>query len=127
MLTLFITACNNTDKTLRDRVINADSVAINYFKGDGKMDSVTAVKIIRDKQRIEQLANYISEKSTEKNAVCGFDGSIHFFQFNQVVQDIDFRMNDNSCMYFFYFLSGKHKASKLSAEAKAFIISLKNN
>ncbi|MBC7888926.1 MAG: hypothetical protein H7Z13_13700 [Ferruginibacter sp.] len=118
-------ACNKTNKELKKRIINADSVAINYFKGDGTMDTVVAIKIIRDKQKIEQLATFIAERSAEGDDSCGYDGSLHFFKMNRVVQDVDFRMNAADCMNFYFLQDGKTQTAVLSPEAKELIISLR--
>ncbi len=118
-------ACNHPNKEIKALIINSDSVAVNYFKGDGTMDTVVAVKITRDKQKIVQLATFISGRSVEANYKCGYDGSLHFFKMNKVIQDIDFRMNADGCMYFYFLQYGKPRATALSQEAKELIISFR--
>jgi hypothetical protein len=93
-------------------------VAINYFKGDGSMDTVIAVRIVRDKKTIEQLSDLIGAASAELNIKCGYDGSLHFFKQNRVEQDIDFRMNDKDCMCFSFKQEGRIIATVLSSDAK---------
>lgn len=99
-------------------------MAINYFKGDGTMDTVVAVKIISDKSKITQLAKIAGGTVTANNN-CGFDGSLHFFKNNQVIQDISFRMYDPECNHFSFKLDGKLYCTQLKAETKDFILSLK--
>ena len=118
-------SCSRSNKAIQLRISDADSVAINYFKGDGTMDTVVAVKIIRDKQKIEKLADYVGKRSAKRNFKCGYDGSLHFFKMNQVVQDIDFRMNDADCMYFFFLQQGEFEATALSEDAKKLINSFR--
>ncbi|MEP7144179.1 MAG: hypothetical protein ABI707_14950 [Ferruginibacter sp.] len=118
-------ACNHPNREIKERIADADSMAINYFKGDGTMDTVVAVKIIRDKKKIEQLAGFISEHSIERNYKCGYDGSLHFFKMNQVIQDIDFRMNEQGCMCFSFLQGGKSQATVLSRAAKEMITSFR--
>ena len=118
-------SCNHSNDAISKRISNSDSVAINYFKGDGTMDTVMAVTIIRDQQIINQLCNYISEKKTEMNYACGLDGSLHFFKMNKVVQDINFGMNATGCSYFSFVLNGKSQATSLSVAAKELIVSLR--
>jgi hypothetical protein len=90
---IFITAamalfsCNQANVKLNERLAAADSIAINYFKGDGSMDTVVAVKIIRDKKIVEQLAGFISTHPANETMRCGYDGSLHFFKNNTVFQD----------------------------------------
>ncbi len=120
VLSLFVMliSCKKSNTKIKERIINADSVAINFFKGDGSMDTVVAVRIVRDKKTIEQLSNLIGTSSTELNIKCGYDGSLHFFKQNIVQQDIDFRMNDKDCMCFSFKQNGKLAATILSPEAK---------
>jgi hypothetical protein len=118
-------ACNHSNKEIKERVADSDSMAINYFRGDGTMDTVVAVKIVRDKQKIKQLAGFIAERSVERNYKCGYDGSLHFFKMNQVIQDIDFRMNEEECMYFSFMHQGKSHATVLSQAAKELITSFR--
>lgn len=109
---------------IKDLVQTSDSVAINFFKGDGTRDSVTKVVILRDKKQVESLANYI-ESGTIEDAKCGYDGSIHFFKSNMVLKDIDFRMNDAQCMHFSFIMDKNMYSTKLSPEAKTFLESVK--
>jgi len=113
-----LASCKRNNTKIKERIINADSVAINFFKGDGSMDTVIAVKIIRDKKIIEQLSDLIGGVPTALNIKCGYDGSLHFFKQNRVEQDIDFRMNDKDCMSFSFKQEGRITATVLSSDAK---------
>lgn len=93
-------------------------MAINWFKGDGSMDTVMAVKIIKEKNAINQLAKMAGGQVTE-SFKCGYDGTLHFFKMNKVIQDIYFRMNDDACRSFSFMLEGRHYNTNLTAEAKA--------
>ncbi|MEJ7587593.1 MAG: hypothetical protein WKI04_08535 [Ferruginibacter sp.] len=73
-------ACRQPDTEIQKRISGADSMAINFYKGDGTNDTVIAVKIIRDQQRISRLAGFISAAPVDHNYLCGYDGSIHFFK-----------------------------------------------
>ncbi|MEP6676283.1 MAG: hypothetical protein ABJA78_14060 [Ferruginibacter sp.] len=117
-------SCDQNKKIIAERLSITDSVAINYFRGNGSMDTVIAIKIIRDKKAIEQLAEYISNSSADEQQ-CGFDGSIHFFRNNLVLQDIDFRMNDAGCMHFRLKINGEWFNTKLSNDAKSFLEKIK--
>ncbi len=122
---LVLISCNHSNKELKKRITHSDSMAINYFKGDGTMDTVVVVKIIRDSSKMQLLTNFITESSAATKAPCGYDGSLHFFKMNQVVEDIYFRMNDKKCMYFFFKEKGKNSATELSKEAKELITSFR--
>ncbi len=121
----FLSACNKNGKALKEKIVNADSVAINFFKGDGTMDTVVTVKIVRDKPSVEKLTNLICSASAALKNNCGYDGSIHYFKKNIVVQDIDFRMNSADCSQFYFLLDGQKVATKLTEDASLFLSGLK--
>jgi hypothetical protein len=118
-------SCNHSNKTIEEKITNSDSLAINYYKGDGSIDSVVAVIIVRDRQKIKQLAKLISDRSVAGDYKCGYDGSLHFFKMNSVIQDIDFTMNRGDCVYFSFLLNNKSQATALSATAKELINSFR--
>jgi len=120
-LLVCLTACHSTNKKLKAITVDADSVAINYFKGDGTIDTVVTVRIIRDKNDVNKLSDYVSANPTNPDAQCGYDGSLHFFKQDSVVTDIYFRMNDEHCMLFSFLEEGKITATVLSADAKQFL------
>jgi hypothetical protein len=127
-LLVCLTACHTgANKNLKQLTVDADSVAINYFKGDGTFDTVVTVKIIRDKNAINKLSGLVSDKSTDPEVKCGYDGSLHFFKRDSVVADIYFRMNDEHCMLFSFLQEGKLTATVLSADAKQFLEKVQKN
>jgi hypothetical protein len=89
------------------------------------MDTVVAVRIIRDQQIIQQFTELIAAKKTEMNYSCGLDGSLHFFKMNKVVQDIHFGTGTTDCRRFSFVLNGKQQATDLSPAAKELIASLR--
>lgn len=118
-------SCKHSNEALKERLIVSDSVAINYFKGDGTMDTVVTVRIIRDKNTMEQLSNFVSADIIKEKANCGFDGSLHFFKADMVIQDIYFRMNSDDCSQFTFSFNKERTASQLSADAKKLLLQLK--
>jgi hypothetical protein len=120
-----LSSCHHADKTIKETISNTDSIAINYFTGDGSVDTVTTVKIIRDKNTMDQLSGFISGKLIDLKTSCGYDGTIHFFKNDSVVQDIKFRMNDENCMQFSFEEDGKLTATALSPEAKKLLEAIK--
>ena len=109
---------------IKELLTGSDSVAINFFKGDGSMDTVYKMVMLRDKKQVDSLANFI-ESSTTHQSNCGYDGSLHFFKNNTVLKDIDFRMNDGSCMHFSFTIKGYLYATTLSGNAKRFLLSVR--
>ena len=124
MAAFVLSGCDQSNEEIKERIIDSDSVAINYFRGDGNLDTVVAVKIIRDSGKIAQLAQFISAGPSSKKQNCGYDGSIHFFKMSKVIQDVNFRMNQANCMHFSFFQNGNFKTSELSTEAKALLDSI---
>jgi hypothetical protein len=76
VLLLFILFSCSKPSGIKNVITNADSVAINYFKGDGTADTVTNMVMLKDKNQISKLAGYI-ETTTTEDYKCGYDGSIH--------------------------------------------------
>ncbi len=123
---VLFSSCNHAGKALKEKITGADSVAINFFKGDGSMDTVTAVKIISDKTIMQQLTDAATAQTATAKTGCGYDGSIHFFRNNMVVQDIDFRMNSDDCNQFTFVIGGENMATALSGDAKTLLQQVKN-
>jgi hypothetical protein len=119
LLSVLLFACTKPTG-IKEVITRADSVAINYFKGNGSMDTVVNMIMLKDKNEINKLADYV-ETGTTENYKCGYDGSLHFFKRDMVIQDINFRMNDVQCMYFSFLLNGKVFTTALSPEAKQFL------
>ncbi len=129
LLLLFLGAatffsCKQSVTKLSDKIVDSDSVAINWFKGDGSMDTVMTVKIIKDKNAINQLAKMAGGQVTE-SFKCGYDGTLHFFKMNKVIQDIRFRMNDEQCSNFSFMLEGQGYNTKLTTAAKTLLKTLR--
>jgi len=109
-----LAACHSSDKELNTLVINSDSAAIIYY---GPADTVET-RIIRDKQILDKLAGFVSEEKTDHATICGYNGSIHFFKQDSVVQDIYFNIYTNNCNFFIYKKDGKPASTVLLPEAK---------
>ena len=120
-ITLFYSCSKPTG--IKDLVLNSDSTAINFFKGDGSRDTVMKVIILRDKKHLQSLVGFIeSERTIDQH--CGSDGSLHFFKENIVIEDVSFRMNESNCMQFSFLLNGKLFNTRLSPKAKEFLEAL---
>lgn len=126
ILIVIATSCRHHYKELNHQLAAADSMAINYFRGDGTMDTVILVKIIKDKNTIQQIAEMITASGSEKASNCGVDGSIHFFKNDMVIKDADFRMNNDQCMHFaLKDEQGKAINTELTAAARQLLETLK--
>ncbi len=118
-------SCKQPNKAFLEKVKDADSIAINYFKGDGSMDTVVAVRVLRDKNAITQLSSFIAASSAPDVLKCGYDGSLHYFKRGMVLQDVDFTLRDVQCMQFSFLLNNKTYATALSPEARQLLESVK--
>jgi hypothetical protein len=123
LLPILLFACTKPTG-IKAIITSADSIAINYFKGNGSIDTVENMIMLKDKSKITQLADY-AEATIVDNLKCGYDGSLHLFKRDMVIQDINFRMNDVQCMHFSFLLNGKIFTTALSPEAKQFLLLIK--
>lgn len=108
---------------IKEVVLSADSVAVSFFKGDGSIDPVLNVIMLRERKDLEKLAGYMESAQTA-HFKCGYDGSLHFFKKDIVLKQVDFRMNEPGCMHFSFLLDGKIYSTRLSGEAKKFLQSM---
>jgi hypothetical protein len=118
--------CTDTARQFRESNTGTDSIAINFFKTGSNMDTVTAVKIIRDKKTVEDIVTLIASGSAAVNDKCQYDGSFHFFKNDKVVQDVFFNSTDEQCRQFLFRLNGKDAATELNDKARDFLTALKN-
>ncbi len=121
LLVSVVSACNNTAKQLKERVAGADSIAINFYKADGKMDSVTSVEIIRDKNQITKLTDFITTENASEIDNCNNNGSIHYFKNDAVIQDIFFNGSNDGCHRFQFVIDHKSASTMMSTEAGIFL------
>ena len=125
MMGLLVTGCIRQNHQLKDQIQNSDSAAINYFKGDGTMDTVAVFKIVKNKDVLNQLTNLVAERVIKGKSNCGVDGSLHFFKNNMVVQDVYFQLNNDDCRQFIFSIDRVQQAGELSLAAKQLLLQLK--
>ncbi len=126
LVSIISSACTDPAKQFIDKYAGADSIVINFFKANGQMDTVTAVKIIRDKKSIEEITAMIAAGPASVNNKCIHQGSIHFFKNDRVVQDVFFSSSNEACRQFLFRLNGKDAATELDDKAKAYLLRLKS-
>jgi hypothetical protein len=114
---LLFFSCNNVHEQGRNIIEHSDSVAVNFFTGDGKIDSVTKVAMIKLKEDISLIENEATAATFNADKKCGYDGSLHFFKKNRVVLDIWFKKNDEKCNAFEYTYQGKLVHTKMGNKA----------
>ncbi|MFN8244249.1 MAG: hypothetical protein U0X40_09390 [Ferruginibacter sp.] len=120
---LFIAACHKPSG-IKNIISGSDSVAVSFYTGDGTIDSVTRVVILRQKEDLEKLAGYIESDQQDPNN-CGYDGALHFFKNSVVSRQVYFRMNNVNCMHFSFMMDNKAWYTRLSPEAKQYLEQVK--
>ena len=90
LVVYFFSSCAQPDKAWRERLVNIDSVAINFFAGNGSMDSVVGVTVVRDAATIDSIRQWITaEQAKPSNEPCGPQASMHFFGMGKVMHDAE--------------------------------------
>ncbi|MFM2358366.1 MAG: hypothetical protein RLY16_359 [Bacteroidota bacterium] len=122
--TVFI-SCKQQHVALNDKIKGSDSVAINFFKGDGTMDSVQKVVIVRDAATINRLTALIAADQQKLQKDAGNDASLHFFKMNRVVQDVYYSAHQPNSSQFTFRLQNGYEATSVSKEVKALLDTLR--
>ena len=69
------------------------------------------------------MIEFIDAKETEQFK-CGYDGKMFFYKNDQQMQEVDFKMKNDSCNHFAFLLDGKLTSTKMSGEAIDFLNAL---
>lgn len=113
--TWLLASCSRSDTAWRERMVQIDSVAINFFPGDGTMDSVTKVMVVRDTATIDSIRKWMTaEKSSKPSKPCGPQASFHFFAMGKVMHDAEVTTSD--CGLIQYRWQGQTYFNKLPGE-----------
>lgn len=100
---------------------SADSLVI-HFK-DEQAGAITKTVQTAESKAINRLIEFIDAKETEQFK-CGYDGKMFFYNGGQQMQEVDFKMKNDSCNHFAFLLNGKLMATKMSGEAIDFLNAL---
>ncbi|HET6768687.1 MAG TPA: hypothetical protein VFH08_14845 [Chitinophagaceae bacterium] len=99
----------------------ADSVVI-HFK-DEAAGVVTKTVQTAESKAIHRIIEFMDTKETEQFK-CGYDGKMFFYNKEQKMQEVDFKMRDPACNHFSFLLNGKMIYTKMSDEAIDFLDAL---
>lgn len=114
----YLSACSYAPAELQPYLVNADSIAINYYlPGTNNVENVV---IVKDSNTIRNFIRLLSESKRGK-LECGSTGDLHFFDMNSVVFSADFSTSD-SCNYITYHLNEKVYTTELKKEAKELLL-----
>ena len=100
---------------------SADSLVI-HFK-DEQAGVVTKTVQTTESNAINRMIDFIDAKETEQFN-CGYDGKMFFYTKGQEIQEVDFKMKNDSCNHFAFLLNGKLMSTKMNNEAVDFLDAL---
>jgi len=100
---------------------SADSLVI-HFK-DEQAGIVTKTVQTAESKAINRMIEFIDTNETEQFK-CGYDGKMFFYTKGQKIQEVDFKMKNDSCNHFAFLLNGKLMSTKMSGEAIDFLNAL---
>ena len=117
----FILFCSCKQSAIKQNFSSADSLVI-HFK-DEQAGVVTKTVQTAESKAINRIIEFIDTKETEQ-LKCGYDGKMFFYTKGQKIQEVDFKMKNDSCNHFAFLLNGNLISTKMSGEAIDFLNAL---
>jgi len=106
---------------IKQNFSSADSLVI-HFK-DEQAGVITKTVQTAESKAINRMIDFIDAKETEQFK-CGYDGKMFFYAKGQKLQEVDFKMKNDSCNHFAFLLNGKLTSTKMNNEAVDFLDAL---
>ena len=106
---------------IRQSFSPADSLVI-HFK-DEQAGVVTKTVQTAEAKAINRLIEFIDGKETA-SVDCGYDGKMFFYREGSKIQEVDFKIKNDSCNRFSFLLNEKLVNTKMSGEAADFFDAL---
>ena len=119
LLIFYFSSCKQS--AIRQSFSSADSVVI-HFK-DEQAGIITKTVQTAEANAINRIIEFIDAKETEQFK-CGYDGKMFFYNSGKQLQEVDFKMKDETCNHFAFLLNGKLTSTKMSDEAVDFLDAL---
>jgi len=116
-----ILVCSCKQSPIKQSFSSADSLVI-HFK-DEQAAVVTKTIQTAESKAINRMIDFIDAKETEQFK-CGYDGKMFFYNKGQKIQEVDFKMKNDSCNHFAFLLNGKLMSTKMNNEAVDFFDAL---
>ena len=113
--------CSCRQSAIKQSFSSADSLVI-HFKNE-QAEIVTKTVQTAEAKAINRIIDFIDAAETE-NFKCGYDGKMFFYIKGEQVQEVDFKMKDDTCNHFVFLLNGKLISTKMKNEAVDFLESL---
>jgi len=114
-----VAACKSS--AVKQSFSSADSLVI-HFK-DEQAAVITKTVQTAESKAINRMIDFIDAKETELFK-CGYDGKMFFYNKGQKIQEVDFKMKNDSCNHFALLVNGKLTGTKMSNEAIDFLNAL---
>jgi hypothetical protein len=121
LIVLVILFCSCNQSAIKQSFSSADSLVI-HFK-DEQAGVVTKTVQTAESKAINRMIDFIDAKGTEQFN-CGYDGKMFFYNKGQKIQEVDFKMKNDSCNHFFFLLNENRMSTKMSGEAVDFLNAL---
>ena len=116
---IILTGCKQS--AIKQSFSSADSLVI-HFK-DEQAGIVTKTVQTTESKAMGRMIEFIDTKETEQFK-CGYDGKMFFYHNGQEIQEVDFKMKNDSCNHFAFLLNGKMMSTKMNSEAVDFLDAL---
>ncbi|HWN88121.1 MAG TPA: hypothetical protein VNM35_03630 [Chitinophagaceae bacterium] len=113
--------CSCKQSAIKQNFSSADSLVI-HFKNE-QAGVVTKTVQTAESKAINRMIEFIDAKETEQFK-CGYDGKMFFYAKGQKIQEVDFKMKNDSCNHFAFLLNGKLMSTKMNNEAVDFLDAL---
>ena len=121
LLIFFLSSCKQSP--VQQSFSSADSLVI-HFK-DERAGIVTKTVQTAESKAINRIIEFIDAKEINP-ADCGFDGKMFFYKKGNKIQEVDFKIKNDSCNHFAFLLGEKMMKTKVSNEAIDFLNALEN-
>jgi len=93
-----------------------------HFK-DEQAGVVTKTVQTTESKAMSRMIEFIDAKEIVQ-LKCGYDGKMFFYHKGQKIQEVDFKMKNDSCNHFAFFLNEKLVSTKMNSEAVDFLDAL---
>jgi hypothetical protein len=118
---VLISFCSCKQSAIKQSFSSADSLVI-HFK-DEQAGVVTKTVQTTESKAINRMIEFIDAKETDQ-LKCGYDGKMFFYTKGQKIQEVDFKMKNDSCNHFAFLVNGNLMSTKMSGEAIDFLNAL---
>ena len=118
---LLISFCSCQQSAIKQSFSSSDSLVI-HFK-DERAGVVIKTVQTTESNAMNRLIEFIDSKETEQFK-CGYDGKMFFYHKGEKIQEVDFKMKNDSCNHFAFLLNGKLMSTKMNNEAVDFLDAL---